>query len=86
MPVIISRRPVKPCLRLFERKNTGLTGYRKHLLKLALRRILHHVRSNRRRKQGRLVTETGVEERIANTATQNRRRKRGQLPLATPSL
>jgi RNA polymerase sigma-70 factor (ECF subfamily) len=29
--------------------------------------ILHHVRSNRRRKQGRLVTEAGVEERIANT-------------------
>jgi RNA polymerase sigma-70 factor (ECF subfamily) len=29
--------------------------------------ILHHVRANRRRKQGRVIVESDVEERIANT-------------------
>lgn len=29
--------------------------------------ILHHVRANRRRKQGRMVTESDIEARLANT-------------------
>ena len=29
--------------------------------------ILHHVRANRRRKQGRIIVDSDVEERIANT-------------------